>query len=320
MNEQTANAIEWLLQSDEPAVRRIARRDLLGEAVDGGESTLDGPIVNGLLAGQEADGGFGTHPYKKWTGAHWRLVSLVELEAPQNDPKLHRALETVLAWLTSDGHISRIGQLGDLTLIHASQEGNGLAVASRLGRADTAEAAQLADRLISSQWPDGGWNCSPRASGRRSSFHETLPAMWGLHEYAAATGSTQAAEAANQAAEMILQHRVFRRHGTGGAIHPSWVALHYPPYWHYDVLQAMLVLTRMGLGDDERMGDALDVIKSKQGTDGRWRPNGYWWRPPGTERGNVEIVDWGRSAPNEMITMNALRVLNAAGRTGHQKA
>ncbi len=27
-----------------------------------------------------------------------------------------------------------------------------------------------------------------------------------------------------------------------------------------------------------------------------------------------EVVDWGRSGPNEMVTLNALRVLRAAGR------
>lgn len=29
---------------------------------------------------------------------------------------------------------------------------------------------------------------------------------------------------------------------------------------------------------------------------------------------NIEVVDWGRNGPNEMITLNALRVLKAAGR------
>jgi hypothetical protein len=32
-----------------------------------------------LLDGQEPDGGFGVGPYSKWKGAHWRLISLVEL-------------------------------------------------------------------------------------------------------------------------------------------------------------------------------------------------------------------------------------------------
>ena len=41
-----------------------------------------------LLAGQRRDGGFGVHPYRKWTGAHWRLVSLVELEVP---PEIQKA-------------------------------------------------------------------------------------------------------------------------------------------------------------------------------------------------------------------------------------
>ena len=40
---------------------------------------LAGPKVTALLSGQRGDGGFGVHPYRKWTGAHWRLVSLAEL-------------------------------------------------------------------------------------------------------------------------------------------------------------------------------------------------------------------------------------------------
>jgi hypothetical protein len=29
---------------------------------------------------------------------------------------------------------------------------------------------------------------------------------------------------------------------------------------------------------------------------------------------DTELVDWGRSGPNELITLNALRVLRAGGR------
>ena len=47
--------------------------------------------------------------------------------------------------------------------------------------------------------------------------------------------------------------------------------------------------------------------------DGRWRPGGCWWSPPASAV-TPEVVDWGRSGPNEMITLNALRILRAAGR------
>src|SRR5437667_211020 len=98
---RTEQAVAWLLRSREPAVRRFTRRDVLGEAVE--DSAPPGPLVRGLLRGQRRDGGFGVHPYAKWAGAHWRLVSLVELEAPL-DERLRRAAETVLDWLTGPGH------------------------------------------------------------------------------------------------------------------------------------------------------------------------------------------------------------------------
>ena len=65
------------------------------------------PRVRALLAGQHPDGGFGVHPYRKWTGAHWRLVSLVELGAPPDDPRLAATAATWLNWLTGDRTAAR---------------------------------------------------------------------------------------------------------------------------------------------------------------------------------------------------------------------
>jgi hypothetical protein len=91
------------------------------------------------------------------------------------------------------------------------------------------------------------------------------------------------------------------------------VALHYPPYWHYDILQALHLLARTGHARDERASDALDLLEERRRPDGRWRPGGSWWNPPGSPR-VPEAVDWGGQAPSPMITLNALRVLRAAGR------
>ena len=83
----TASALDWLLDSDEPGIVFQAKRDLLGEA-DPPEAAhvLDGPKVRALLAEQQPDGGFGVNVYAKWGGAHWRLVSLVELGVPAGEP------------------------------------------------------------------------------------------------------------------------------------------------------------------------------------------------------------------------------------------
>ena len=309
MDDKTSAAVGWLLASAEPAVRLLARRDLLGEETVSVGEVLNGPMVRALLSGQGPDGGFGVHPYRKWTGAHWRLVSLVELGIPAGEPRAIRAAGIVLGWLTGREHRASIVTAGGLVRCHASQEGNALAVCARLGLARDPRAELLAESLVRWQWPDSGWNCDTRATGRRSSFHESLAPAWGLWEYWQATGEPEARAAAVRAAELFLRHRLFRSLGTGQVIRRDWLTLHYPPYWHYDILQALLVLSRMGLTGDLCCRDSLTVLQRRRRPDGRWQPGAYWWKPPGTARGTVEVVDWGRSGPSEMITLNALRVL-----------
>jgi hypothetical protein len=312
MDPRTHAAITWLLDSDEPAIRLMTRRDLLGEQADGNSGqVLAGSKVTALLSGQRPGGGFGVHPYRKWTGAHWRLVSLAELAIPPGEPRAVAAAGHVLAWLASPGR--RIRWIGGLARAHASIEGNALAACCRLGLAADPRVRSLAASLIAWQWPDGGWNCDPAATGRRSSFHESLAPAWGLHEYGQATGDPAAKDAASRAAGLFLAHRLFRSQATGQVIHHPWLALHYPPYWHYDILQALLILSRMGKVSDPRASDALDELERRRLPDGRWQPGGRWWKPPGSTV-TPEVVDWGRSGPNEMITLNALRALKAAGR------
>ena len=193
--------------------------------------------------------------------------------------------------------------------------GDAVAAACRLGLADDPRVKTLARSLVEWQWPDGGWNCDRRATGRRSSFHESFIPAWGLGEYAAATGADWAARAARRTAELFLSHSVYKRLSDGQVINRQWTVLHYPPYWHYDVLAALLVLSRLGFGTDPRTNAALDLLESKRLVDGRWQCGAYRWKAPdGTGSGPSEVVDWGRGGPNEMLTLNALRVLRAAGR------
>jgi hypothetical protein len=74
------------------------------------------------------------------------------------------------------------------------------------------------------------------------------------------------------------------------------------------------VLTRIGRVRDPRATDALDELEHRRLQDGRWQAEGQWWKPADSSI-TPDVVAWGRSGePNPMITLNALRVLRAAGR------
>jgi hypothetical protein len=331
-----ADAVAFLLRSDEPAVRYLARRDLLGEDGSADRAAItSGPKVSALLSGQQPDRfrggpgwrgwpgaqfGFGVHPYRKWTGAHWRLLSLVDLAVPAGEERARLAAEQVLGWLSRPERLRSVRVIDGLVRHCASQDGNAVGVCCRLGLATDERVATLADALVNWQWPDGGWNCDVRARGHRSSFHESLGPLWGLHEYAAATGDRQAAQARDRAAELFLAHRLFRATATGEPVSPTWLRLRYPAYWHYDVLAGARVLVQIGRASDRRLDDARQLLRERRRPDGSWGVDGCWWKPPGAGRDahrgqrawNAEVVDWGRSGPNEMVTLHALRVLRAA--------
>jgi hypothetical protein len=314
-------AAACLLSSRDPSIRYLTLTEVLGEsrrsraAVAAREAIPRGARVRALLRGQSRDGGFAVNPYTKWTGAHWRLVSLSELAVPPGHPGAERAAAHVLDWLVDPGRRSmRPFSVKGKVRMHASLEGNALAACCRLGLARDPRARQLVDWLLAAKWPDGGWNCDPRAETDVSSFYETVSPMWGLHEYARATGDRDASAAAGRAAEVFLTRGLFRSRTTGGVINPLWLRFHYPLYWHYDVLHGLVMLSRLGLAADPRCAEALDLVESKRRPDGLWRAEGYYWRPLGSSGSNTEVVDWGRGGPNEMITLNALRVLRSAGR------
>jgi hypothetical protein len=222
MGDPDEAALAWLLKSDEPGICYRARTELLDEdhndppVIALERDIAEGPKCRALLRFRDVP------PYKKWFGAHWRLVSLVELGLPPGHPAADRACDLVLdAWASNKWHGSP-HVVDGLVRAHASVFGNALAIASRLGFASDARAQKLARSLCEWQWPDGGWNCDPRAT-RRSSFHESLATTWGLTEYHQATGEPRAHEATVRAAELFLAHRLFRSMSTGDVSHPSFV-------------------------------------------------------------------------------------------------
>jgi hypothetical protein len=324
-------AANWLLESEDPSIRYLTLTEILDRPSDSKEVAAakkqipNGPIAKKLLSGQRADGGFGVHPYQKWTGAHWRLVSLVELGIPAGFRPAVKATDLVLKWLRGEAHLTNVPKIDGRYRRCASQEGNALAACSRLGLAEDPRVVKLAESLVEWQWPDGGWNCDRRPEADHSSVNESLSTLWGLVEYQRATGDRDFLKPIDRASEFFLQHHLFRSDHTGEIIHPSMVNLHYPLYWHVDILQELTILSRAGKLDDPRTKEALDIVEKKRGPDGLWHADDYYWnvrRKPLTKSkvlvSNVEVVDWGRKGPNKMITLNSLRSLKEACRVPSQ--
>jgi hypothetical protein len=238
-------------------------------------------MIAGLLRGQRRDGGFGVHPYGKWTGAHWRLDWIAAPSVAQ-----------VVA-----GKERR----------HASMEGNALAVCCRLGMARKKQVRHLVDVLLRAQWPDGGWNRDVSPSARRSSFHESLAPIWGLVEYHRATGDRDALDAAGRAGELLLNHRLYRSTTTGAPIHPEWERIHWPHYWHYDFFHGLRALALLGRLHDPRAADAIALLHARRRGDGSWRAGGHrYWHKPGAGS-QAEAVDWGDG--HKIVTPAALAML-----------
>jgi hypothetical protein len=287
-----------------------ARRDLLDEeSADDAARVLDGPWLGALLDGISGDA---AGVYNKWQGAHWRLVSAVELGLPAGEPRAVAAYERILEWLLSDSHRRSTRLIKDLWRRCGSQEGNALTVGVRLGLGGDERVARLAHNLIGWQWPDGGWNCDKEPGASHSSFNETVTPMGGLGVYAAATGDPEAAAAAARAADFILRHEVYKSHTTGEVGNPKWLELRYPPYWRYDIAQGMLMLTRAAALPDARAADAADWLRGQQSDNGRWQLAGspMWKSGGGMYR---DPARWERSGPSQMLTLNALRALRAQG-------
>jgi hypothetical protein len=198
-------------------------------------------------------------------------------------------------------------------------EGNAVFSILRLGLLDD-RIDELVDRLLRTQWPDGGWNCDrrpPPANPNISSFHETLTPLRALALYAQQRNSTRSRSAARRAAEIFLKRRMYKRQRDDRIINESFVKLHYPPYWHYDILFGLKVMSEAGFIKDQRCADALDLLETKRLSDGGFPTEARYFHSGKHPRSAKSLVDWGgvsSTRMNEFVTVDALHVLKASGR------
>jgi hypothetical protein len=308
----------WLLDSD-PTLRWQVERDLLHRPPEVWEATKAKIATEGfgarLLALQDADGQWAGGAFfpsdfdfdgpeaaggQPWTATTWTLNALREWGLDAAALVTRRTAELLAEH--SRWEYEQLPYWGGE--VDCCINGWTLANGVWLG----ADVADIVDWFVAHRLADGGWNCEWVEGSVRSSFHSTLNALKGLPAFDAATGPTEASRAARQGGqEYLLQRGLFRRASTGEPVGPWVTRFAYPFRWAYSVLNAIEYFREAalvdGTGPDQRMADAIALVRAAGQSDGTWLQEG---RHPG--RVWFE-VDEPPGVPSKWLTLSATRVL-----------
>jgi hypothetical protein len=314
------SVLNWLLDSD-PAIRWQVLRDLVHApaevvAAERARTATEGWGAR-LLALQGEDG--------QWAGgACFPARSLYEWDKKEGQPWIS-TLPTLqlLHDFGIDPRSDRVGRAVALVRDHCRWEHAGQPFFSgevepcingrtvTLGTYFGHNMEGLVGRLLSEQLEDGGWNCEAENGSVRSSFATTINVLEGLLAYERATGgSGESILARHRGEEYLLERKLFRRRSTGEVVNPSWLQFSFPTRWHYDVLRALEYFRSAGSMPDDRMDEAINLLRSKEQQDGTWLSENAH---PG--KIYFELED-GDNQPGRWNTLRALRVLGWYGQPG----
>jgi hypothetical protein len=284
--------VPWLLDG-EPAVQWAARTRLLGESRDSPmcealhARVMTEGTVPAILASQDPDGHWGGRDRfytAKYSGTVWNLIILAELGADGADARVSRAVDAILAdgQDPSSGGFSTTRSKRDggglRSMVIPCLTGNMVFALIRLGYGHHPRVQQAVDWITTYQRFDDAEGEVPTGWP-----YEHLEMCWGSHTCSmgivkalkglAELGWGHSAEVdrtLNQGAEWLLKHHVHKRsHDLERDSKPGWRRLGFPRMYQTDVLEILLLLTRLGVSDP-RMAEAFDVLEKRRDASGRW--------------------------------------------------
>jgi hypothetical protein len=310
VTEPSDSANSWLLEGD-PAIRWQVLCDVVGAAestvererrkvarAGWGARLLGKQDTEGTWAGGlSSDGGLYS---PKWISTTYTMLLLRDLGLVAANRQARNACSLLLdQGLQRDGGINYGWRGRSETCI----TGMVLSILSYFEYEDV-RLDTLVEYLLRQQMADGGWNCRRDFGATHASVHTTISVLEGLRHYELHRRRRVKAVRTAQARgrEFLLVHRLFRSHRTGAIIKPIFLKFSFPPRWHYDILRALDYFQSVGAPRDERLREAIDIVRSVQRQDGRWTlQNSY----KGRTWFELERI----GAPSRWNTLRALRVL-----------
>lgn len=86
----------------------------------------------------------------------------------------------------------------------------------------------------------------------------------------------------------------------------NWWKFGFPVFYITDLLQVVEALVALGYGNDPRLANSIELVRSKQDENGRWLLE---YDYAGKTWGSYGI----KKEPNKWVTLRALRVLKQVG-------
>jgi hypothetical protein len=322
--------LEWLLEPTDIGVRYLAMRDLVKSdtkelMMAKKKAHAEGPIAT-VLANMNKEGywerpGAGYNP--KYKGTIWSIILLSQLGASvEMDKRLATACSYLLEHaLTKDGQFTMSGlPSGTVDCL----QGNLCAALLDLGCEDkridkafewmartvTGEGVSpVQDKAATLRYYSG--KCGPNFV---CSGNNKLPCAWGAVKVMLAFSKLpkkRRTDLLNNAISagvdfLFSKDPAQADYPCGFANKPSgnWWKFGFPVFYVTDLLQNVEALVGLGYGNDPRLARALNIIREKQDSLGRWLLEYDY-------EGKTWVSFGAKKQPNKWVTLRALRVLKA---------